>query len=60
MHSETFSSDHPEERITLCDGLVDSHLELMAPTDLESSDEGLLDALAAASVAVDTLHPRKE
>lgn len=28
MHVETFSSDQPEERILLCDGLVDSSAAL--------------------------------
>ena len=29
MHRETFASDSPDERILLCDGLIDSASDLM-------------------------------
>lgn len=33
MHTETFSSNNPEERITMCDGLIDSSIALTLSED---------------------------
>ena len=39
MHMETFSSDNPEERILLCDGLIDSNAALEEEMSWDASEQ---------------------